>query len=120
MSTSSTATLDRPVALPEFDLHNVEEALKFNHALYNGTPLTAAEIEQGIQEYREFLARHKAAGMPEVFEVPSLLVDRVWHTHMAETRQYNGDTLTYFGRFFHHSANMCNSGGDDDDTEDDD
>lgn len=108
------AMLARPaVAPPTFDLHAVEECLKVNHVLYNGTPLTEEEIQQGIREYRQFLAEHKAAGMPEFFEVPTLLVDRVWHTHMCETEQYRRDCEEYFGEMFHHRGAICNSGGGD-------
>ncbi|MGW4062112.1 hypothetical protein ACWEGE_27790 [Amycolatopsis sp. NPDC004747] len=48
--------------------------------------------------------------MPDRFEVPSYLVDRVWHTHMCETRQYAEDCVAYFGRVFHHSSGRCNGG----------
>lgn len=97
--------------LPNFDLHKVEEALRVNHILFKGSPLTPSEIRNGIRQYLEFLADHKAAGMPEQFEVPSLLVDRVWHTHMCETSQYAQDCESYFGRMFHHRSEICNGGG---------
>ena len=110
MSTGSEV-LDRPATLPTFDLHSVEEALKDNHVLFGGDPLTDAEIQEGIRAYREYLMRHKAQGMPEQFELPSLLVDRVWHTHMCETRQYTDDCIEYFGAIVHHSSGMCHGGG---------
>src|SRR5260221_11523019 len=84
---------------PTFDLHKIEEALKTNHRLYNGTPMTSAEIKGAVREYRQFLADHKAAGAPDTFEVPSRMVDRVWHTHMCETEQYAQDCQAYFGKF---------------------
>jgi hypothetical protein len=112
MNGSSLASADPAVQLPGFDLHKVEEALKKNHLLFNGTQLSEAEIQQGIAEYRQFLAEHKTAGMPDRFEVPSLLVDRVWHTHMCETEQYSRDCQVYFGRMFHHRSEICNAGGD--------
>lgn len=93
-------------------MHRVEEALRVNHVLFNGTPLTQKDINKGITEYLEFLADHKAAGMPEQFEVPNYLVDRVWHTHMCETEQYAADCKSYFGKMFHHRSEICNGGGD--------
>lgn len=97
---------------PKFDMHRVEEALRVNHVLFNGTPLSESEIAVGVAEYRRFLAQHKASGMPEQFEVPSLLVDRVWHTHMCETDQYANNCREYFGRMFHHRSAICNGGGE--------
>uniref|UniRef100_E6QWR5 Uncharacterized protein n=1 Tax=mine drainage metagenome TaxID=410659 RepID=E6QWR5_9ZZZZ len=109
-----TAIIEPP--LFAFDLHKVEEALRVNHALFSGVALTSDEIQRGVQQYRQFLANHKASGMPEKFEVPSLLVDRVWHTHMCETEQYEADCRTYFGRMFHHRSEICNgNGGEGDD-----
>ena len=96
------------VALPDFDLHAVEEALLVNHRLYEGCALTREEAIIAVQQYREFLHAHKVAGMPDQFEVPSLLIDRVWHTHMCETRQYAADCQAYFGKFFHHASGICN------------
>lgn len=96
---------------PDFDMHKVEEALLENHKLYNGTPLTRAEAKAAIEEYRAFLAKHKAAGAPDRFEVPSLLVDRVWHTHICETRQYRDDCQGYFGKIIEHQSSICNGGG---------
>ena len=98
-------------SLPLFDLHRVEEALRVNHVLFNGTPMTGREIKRAIADYRLFLANHKEAGMPERFEVPSFIIDRVWHTHMCETEQYTADCLAYFGRPFHHRSEICNGGG---------
>ena len=108
-----TIAVEPRVELPTFDLHRVEEALKVNHILFEGVALSDAEIADGIGQYGAFLARHKAAGMPEPFEVPNFLVDRVWHTHMCETRQYREDCIAYFGRIFEHASTMCNGGADD-------
>lgn len=98
------------LSLPTFDLHNVEAALKVNHHIFGGQELSESQIEQAISNYRYFLAHHKSAGMPDQFEVPTYLVDRVWHTHMCETRQYEEDCLSFFGKMFHHSSGMCNGG----------
>ncbi|MEK7193694.1 MAG: glycine-rich domain-containing protein-like [Patescibacteria group bacterium] len=105
--------LDRVKLLPTFDLHTVEAALRVNHLLYDGKPMTESQIAEAVQEYRMFLQRHRAAGMPEKFEVPSLVIDRVWHTHMCETAQYATDCKSYFGQMFHHSSGMCNGGVED-------
>ena|SRR3990167_1919736 len=102
----------KKAALPNFDLHSVEQNLKTNHQLYDGVPLTEQELARGLREYREFLSRHKAAGMPVPFEKPSFLVDRVWHAHMVETEQYARDCKAYFGQMFHHRGEMCSSGGE--------
>jgi len=98
--------------LPSFDMHKVEAALKVNHKLYEGKPLDDNQIRSAISQYLLFLARHKAAGAPEKFEVPSYLVDRVWHTHMCETEQYREDCVMFFGKILHHRSEVCNGGVD--------
>jgi hypothetical protein len=101
------------VELPKFDMHRVSQALRVNHRLYDGArPLNEDEIEQGLAEYRVFLQHHKAIGAPEQFEVPSYLVDRVWHAHMCETKQYRADCISYFGKIVEHRSEICNGGGE--------
>ena len=98
------------VALPTFDLHRVDEALKIAPALWGTEPWSDEQISAVKSRYRRFLRAHKAAGMPDQFEVPDAEVDCYWHTHIAETEQYARDCDEYFGKFFHHSNNMCNGG----------
>lgn len=98
------------VGLPIFDLHQVEEALLVVHRVFGGQPMTREEITVAVHQYREFLWKHKIAGMPEKFEVPSLVVDRVWHVHMCETKQYARDCQEYFGQMFHHASLLCDGG----------
>lgn len=95
------------IAQPDFDMHRVEQALRTNHKLFGGTPLSEAEITRSLMEYSMFLQRHKVAGMPDDFEKPSAEIDRVWHTHMCETLQYQQDCHAYFGKMFHHSNATC-------------
>ncbi len=92
---------------PDFDLHSIEEALMVNHRQFNGVQMTRDEVKDAVRQYREFLRRHKASGMPEEFEAPGLLIDRVWHTHMCETKQYAQNCQEYFGQFLHHSSMTC-------------
>ena len=98
-------------ALPDFDLHNVEEGLLVSHRIYDGKPMTRQEAKEAILQYRQFLRDHKATGMPEKFASPSDVVDRVWHTHMCETQQYAENCMEYFGQMFHHSSFTCEGWG---------
>lgn len=100
------------VPLPMFDQHVLEEALLINHRQFNGIPLSHQEVLDAIQEYRKFWQAHKLAGAPDIFEVPSLLIDRVWHTHICETEQYAQDCQAYFGKFFHHASRLCDGGAE--------
>src|SRR5437868_6932139 len=81
---------------PVFDLHKVEESLLVNHRVFEGRPLSRTEMREAVEQYRQFLQNHKIAGMPDKFRVPSLIIDRVWHTHMCETEQYVRDCMQYF------------------------
>lgn len=50
--------------------------------------------------YRKWLTlKFKNPGM---FLVPPLLVDYVWESHQAYSRQYMDDTVMLFGEFLHH------------------
>ncbi len=104
---NKSVLFDTAIPLPEFDMHNVEAALRANHLLFDGNPLSEKEISEAIEGYRKFLRDHKMRGMPEQFLVPSRRIDRVWHTHMCETKQYAEDMQSYFGMMFHHSAGLC-------------
>lgn len=95
------------IPLPEINTHPIEEALKVNHRLFGGKPLKEGTIKRAIEKYKEFWRAHKMVGAPDLFEFPGRLVDRVWHTHMCETKQYAKETQAYFGQMFHHSAATC-------------
>lgn len=95
------------VSLPTFDMHNVEAALRQNHKLFSGTPITEEQIASSVEDYKKFLQNHKERGTPDDFLVPPPHIDRVWHTHMCETRQYAEDCMAYFGKILHHSAGLC-------------
>ena len=109
---AAVSIVQQKLDIPTFDLHKVEESLRVNHRIFNGTPLTEEDIQDAVSQYRVFLARHKAAGMPEQFESPGLFIDRVWHTHMCETEQYYNNCISYFGKMFHHAGSICENGAE--------
>lgn len=111
-SPSNLLTSEPSAPLPTFDQHTLEEALLINHRQFNGVPLSRQEVADAIQEYRKFWLAHKLAGAPDIFEVPNLLIDRVWHTHICETEQYARDCQEYFGKFFHHASMLCDGGAE--------
>jgi hypothetical protein len=84
--------------------------LLVNHRIFEGSRITRDQLPNLIAKYRQFWQDHKMAGMPEIFTVPDREVDRVWHTHMCETRQYANDCMKYFGAYFHHSSKLCDGG----------
>jgi len=98
------------IGLPDFDLHMVERALKDGH-LYGCRQLTDDEVREGVAGYREFMREMKANGMPKEFPFPGSLVDRVWHTHIAESVQYREDCVRYFGKVLEHSFGICDGSG---------
>src|SRR3989344_6693150 len=109
---SQTSRHHVTIPLPGFDQHTLEESLLINHRQFNGVPLTREQVAEAILSYREFWRAHKLAGTPDTFEVPSLLIDRVWHTHICETKQYARDCEVYFGTFFHHESSLCDGGAE--------
>lgn len=100
------------IALPDFDMHKVEESLKINHRVFGGQPMEGQRLQKAMSDYLVFLRDHKASGSPERFVVPSLDIDRVWHTHMCETKQYRDDCMKYFGKIVEHRSEICDGGLD--------
>jgi len=58
-------------------------------------------IEQGLREYRDFLAgvQESPSAIPSVTE----LVNYVWEIHVLHTADYRRDCKQLFGSFLHHS-----------------
>jgi hypothetical protein len=58
------------------------------------------KIARVEEEYRQFLLL--SALEPDNVIVPSREVDKFWHAHILDTRKYEHDCQTIFGRFLHH------------------
>ena len=99
-------------ALPKFDMHKVEEALRNAHNLWGGKPMQDADITDALVAYSEFLRDVKINGPREVYDIPTE-VDRVWHTHICQTTQYEIDVTGYLGFMLHHSYDICDGGVED-------
>lgn len=71
------------------------------HHLASETRLTSDQADRVVNEYRRFLYLAAASGR---MVVPSPLIDRVWHTHIEDTRAYLDDFCQkVIGRVIHHS-----------------
>ena len=82
-----------------FPLTGGRESLE-RHLVQN-TRLGGERAARVIAEYRRFLYLAAASGR---LVVPSPLIDRVWHTHIEDTRAYLDDFCqTVIGRVIHHS-----------------
>jgi hypothetical protein len=74
------------------------------------TNLGADKAPRVVDEYRRFL--YLAATSQEVV-APSPLIDRVWHTHINDTRAYVEDFAgKVIGRMIHHSPGRANAADD--------
>lgn len=54
-----------------------------------------------IDQYRHWLWLHTVA--EDVILSPTPDVDQVWHAHILDTRKYQEDCMTMFGRTLHHN-----------------
>jgi len=72
-----------------------EESLSFPHA-----PIAWSSIV----EYKRFLAIKK--NYPDLEIAPSPLVDKVWHMHILDTKQYMKDCDYIFGSYMHHEPSF--------------
>lgn len=57
-------------------------------------------IDTAIEDYRRYMAITKALGGYQL--VPNGEIDRIWHEHILDTRQYAADCTELFGGFLHH------------------
>lgn len=57
-------------------------------------------IDAAIEDYRRYMAITKALDGYQL--VPNGEIDRIWHEHILDTRQYATDCLELFGGFLHH------------------
>lgn len=96
------------VPLPVFDTHVLERVLKLDSELNDPVPLTDEQVHLDIQEYLEFLRWHKMN--PGKDYLPEVRVDRVWHIHMIQTRDYAAVCESYLGTFLHHASMICGAG----------
>lgn len=55
-----------------------------------------------IERYNQFLQLRHAA--PEVFAVPPVDVDFIWHTHMCMNLQYHSMSMTHFDTVLSHET----------------
>lgn len=60
--------------------------------------LSAGFAATAIREYARFMALGRVFGG----EVPSKVIDEVWHAHILDTRRYAADCERVFGQFVHH------------------
>lgn len=97
-------------ALPVFDTHVLQRVLRLESDLHDSEPLTDEQIGSDIAEYLDFLRENKMN--PEVNILPSVRVDRVWHIHILQTRQYAEVCESYLGFFLHHASMICGAGQD--------
>ncbi|PSJ81266.1 glycine-rich domain-containing protein [Neisseria iguanae] len=60
------------------------------------------ELNTAIQYYKNFLFLKKKYITVMPIIVPSLEVDKIWHHHILDTRQYHSGCMNIFGYYFHH------------------
>ena len=58
-----------------------------------------SSADLAIQEYKLFLLECSESGKKNI---PSKIVDDVWHTHILYTKKYATDCQNIFGYFLHH------------------
>ena len=59
-------------------------------------------MQDMIERYNQFLQLRHAA--PEVFAVPPVDVDFIWHTHMSMNLQYHSMSMTHFDTLLSHET----------------
>jgi hypothetical protein len=76
-----------------------------------GLGWTANQVDEVEKFYRRFL--FLSAKYPEKSLVPSKHIDAFWHQHILDTQKYYVDSITIFGKFFHHFPYFGKRGEDD-------
>jgi len=85
----------------KFKIMDEEEGLRW----------TANQVDEVEKFYKRFL--FLSAKYPEKSLVPSKHVDAFWHQHILDTQKYYVDSITIFGKFFHHFPYFGKRGEDD-------
>lgn len=79
--------------IQELDLTSVMARLQREAAL------SAEVLAEAETQYRQFLQLCR----DDTGTVPTELADKVWHTHILDTRKYAADCDALFGQFMHHN-----------------
>jgi hypothetical protein len=94
----ATTVEDRLHRIDALDLEPI--VFKLTRPDSGEAPLTLTDADQYILLYRCFLKL--CLLHPDATIVPSLQIDRVWHTHMLDTAKYRADCQHVFDRFLDH------------------
>ncbi|HKX44997.1 MAG TPA: hypothetical protein VJO99_27820, partial [Burkholderiaceae bacterium] len=96
--TTTTPSLDQTIAaIQAFDL----SAIKFKTTCQDdGYGWSADYADKMEAAYKRYLILH--AKYPGMTLAPERDIDRFWHMHILDTRQYANDCQASFGHFVHH------------------
>jgi len=76
-----------------------------------GEGWTKSQADKADLMYRRFL--YLTAKYPDAVIVPNKVIDKVWHSHILDTRKYREDCEYVFGYFVHHFPYLGMRGDDD-------
>ena len=60
------------------------------------------DAEKALEMYKNFLLISRKYGSKDIFFIPTIDIDEIWHNHILCTKTYTKDMNAIFGRYFHH------------------
>jgi hypothetical protein len=87
-------------------MHALNESIQNLDLRYLGDRLIDKEnwthemAQNAVRRYKNFLTL--IARYPDLYCVPCLDIDEVWHAHILHTEEYMRDCDLLFGRYLHH------------------
>jgi len=94
--------LDQPDSVLAWALEKAEglDFTMIRRKLVEGGEMTAEQYEEAEGLYRKFLALNVRYPAEKI--CPTGPIDDFWHAHILDTRAYERDCTTLFGRMLHH------------------
>jgi hypothetical protein len=90
------------------DLSLIKRKIACKEEGYGWTPEHTARIERGYRQFLTLLATNPGTQL-----APTRDIDKFWHAHILNTRQYAADCERIFGEFLHHNPTLGMLGDED-------
>lgn len=108
LNTESDRLARARAEIEALDLSLIKRKIACKEEGYGWTPEHTERIERGYRQFLTLLATHPGTQL-----APTRDIDKFWHAHILNTRQYAADCERIFGEFVHHNPTLGMLGDED-------